>query len=146
MTEPRKSAAKTRGRPFQPGNAGKPKGTRHRATLAAEALFDGEAQALSRKAVELALAGDVVALRLCLERVCPPRRDRPVCFALPALEHASDAPRAIAAIVAAVSDGSLTTPEADDLASLVDKFVKAVEISEHAERLAAIEKQLGLRK
>ena len=31
------------------GNPGKPKGTRHRATLAAEALLDGETEALTRK-------------------------------------------------------------------------------------------------
>jgi hypothetical protein len=31
-------------------------------------LFDGEAEALSRKAIELALSGDAAALRLCLDR------------------------------------------------------------------------------
>ena len=49
----------------------RPKGARNRATLAAETLLDGEAEALTRKAVELALAGDTTALRLCLERVLP---------------------------------------------------------------------------
>jgi hypothetical protein len=48
--------------------------------MAAEALLDGEAEALTRKAVELALAGDTVALRLCLERLLPPRRSRRVTF------------------------------------------------------------------
>ena len=56
--------------PETQGNpAGKPKGVRNRATLAAEALLDGEAEALTRKAVEMALAGDVMALKLCLERL-----------------------------------------------------------------------------
>jgi Family of unknown function (DUF5681) len=64
--------------------AGKPRGARHKATLAAETLLEGEAEALSRKAVELALRGDVSALRLCLDRIVPPRKDRPVCFELPA--------------------------------------------------------------
>jgi hypothetical protein len=80
---PRKYASNTRGRPFAPGNPGKPKGARHRTTLAAEALLDGEAEALARKAVELALAGDTLALRLCLDRILPPRRDRPIAFRLP---------------------------------------------------------------
>ncbi len=39
-------------------------GARHKATVAAEALLDGEAEALTRKAVEMALAGDGTALRL----------------------------------------------------------------------------------
>src|SRR5215475_9848913 len=69
------------GRRFRPGvsgnPAGRPKGARNKSTLAAEALLDGEAEALTRKAVEMALGGDTVALRLCLERLVPPRKDRP---------------------------------------------------------------------
>ena len=84
MSDPsRNNAAKTRGRPFAKGNPGRPRGARHRVTLAAEALLDGEAEALARKAVELALAGDTLALRLCLDRILPPRRDRPIAFRLP---------------------------------------------------------------
>jgi hypothetical protein len=59
----RNNAAKTRGRPFGKGNPGRPKGARHRLTLAAEALLDGEAEALTRKAIELALGGETIALR-----------------------------------------------------------------------------------
>jgi Family of unknown function (DUF5681) len=59
---------------FQPGRSGnpsgRPRGARHRATLAAEALLDGEAAALTRKAIERALEGDATAMRLCLERIC----------------------------------------------------------------------------
>ena len=59
---------KQRGRPFikgQSGNpAGRPRGSRNRATRAMQTLLDGEAQALTRKAVELALEGDTTALRL----------------------------------------------------------------------------------
>jgi hypothetical protein len=58
---------------FAPGcsgnPAGKKAGARHQATKAALALLSG---GLTRKAVELALAGDVTALRLCLERLVPP--------------------------------------------------------------------------
>jgi hypothetical protein len=56
-----------------------------------EALLDGEAAALARKAVELALAGDAAALRLCLDRLLPPRRERPVAVALPPLHGPGDA-------------------------------------------------------
>jgi hypothetical protein len=70
---------------------GKPKGARHRTTLAAEALLDGEAEALTRNAVELASAGDIAALRLCLDRILPLRRERPVRFKLPRLLSATDA-------------------------------------------------------
>jgi hypothetical protein len=63
---------------FTRGNPGRPHGTRNKATRAALALLDGEAEALTRQAVTMALAGDGVALRLCLERIAPPRRDAPL--------------------------------------------------------------------
>src|SRR3954452_2997748 len=56
---------------FRPCNPGRPAGARNRATLAALALLEGEAEALTRRCVELALAGDTTALRLCLERLLP---------------------------------------------------------------------------
>jgi hypothetical protein len=39
--------------------------------LAIEKLLEGEAEEIGRKAIELANAGDTVALRLCLERIPP---------------------------------------------------------------------------
>ena len=141
-TDPsRNNAARTRGRPFTIGNAGRPKGARHRATLAAEALLDGEAAVLTRKAVELALAGDTVALRLCLERILPTRRERPIEFALPALRSAADAAAAIAAITGAVAAGELMPGEAVELARLVETFVKAVESHEFEQRLRLLEER-----
>jgi hypothetical protein len=136
---PRNNAAKTRGRPFAAGNPGRPKGARHKATLAAEAMLDGEAEGLTRKVLEMALAGDTVALRLCLERVLPPRRERPVRFRLPALQSPADASSAMAAIAAAVADASLTPGEAGELSKLIDAYVRAVEVTEFDQRLRALE-------
>jgi hypothetical protein len=86
---------KQRGRPFQKGHSGNPQGrppgARNTATMMAEQLLDGEAEAITRKAIELAKQGDLTALRLCLDRLVPPRRDRPVNFALPAMSSAEDA-------------------------------------------------------
>ncbi len=78
-----------RGRPFEKGRSGNPggrlPGSRNKATLAAAVLLEGESGALTRKAVEMALAGDPTALRLCLDRLLPPCRERPVAFRLPPL-------------------------------------------------------------
>ena len=57
---------------------GRPLGSRNRATLAAERLLDGEAHALTRQCIELALDGDTSVLRPALERLVPPRRDRSI--------------------------------------------------------------------
>src|SRR5215211_737744 len=110
---------KQRPRLFQPGQSGnpsgRPPGSRNKTTLALDALLDGEAEALTRKAIELAKAGDMVALRLCLDRICPPRKDRPVRFDLPTLKTAADAVEAASAIIGAVSHGDLTPSEAAEL-------------------------------
>ena len=92
-----RTPGKQRGRPFEPGQsgnpAGRPKGARNRSTVAAEALLDGEAEALTRKAIELALAGDTTALRLCMERLVPPRKDRSTPIALPVSKTPRTPPR-----------------------------------------------------
>src|SRR3954447_11412696 len=106
--------------PGQSGNPnGRPQGARNKTTLAIEALLDGEAEALTRKAIELAKAGDLVALRLCLDRICPPRKEWPVFFALPELSTAADAKLAASALVKAVADGELTPGEASELGRLL---------------------------
>jgi hypothetical protein len=72
MEEQQKQRGRSRGRPFEKGRsgnpAGRPPGTGKRATQAMQLLLDGEAQALTRKAVELALDGNTIALRMCLDR------------------------------------------------------------------------------
>jgi hypothetical protein len=93
-----------RGRPFEPdvsGNpSGRPKGARNKTTMAVEALLDGEAEALTRKVVETALKGDAAALRFCVARLLPPRRDRPVEFDLPEIACAGDAVKVARAVLA----------------------------------------------
>jgi hypothetical protein len=139
----RKNASNTpgrgAGRPFARGNPGRPKGARHKATIAAEVLLDGEAKALTRKAVEMALAGDTTALRLCLDRILPPRRERPINFKLPRLQTAPDAVGALAALIDAVAATEITPSEAAELGKLVEAFVRALEASEFDQRLRTIE-------
>jgi hypothetical protein len=131
------------GRPFVPGTSGnpggRPAGSRHTTTLAMEALLDGEAEKLTRKAIDLALAGDMVALRLCMERTISPRKDRPVLFALPPVETTGDVVKASAALLGAVASGELTPSEAAELGKLVEAHVRAIEATEIQERLARLE-------
>ena len=46
--------------------SGRPAGSRNHATLLMESLLEGEAEQLTRKLLELALGGDLIAIRLCL--------------------------------------------------------------------------------
>lgn len=124
---------------FATGNAGKPKGARHKATQAALALLDGEAEALTRKAVETALEGDTAALRLCLERIAPPRRDAPVSFALPPMQTANDAAKGAAAVLAAVAEGELTPTEGAHVMGLIETYRRTLETCDLEARVAALE-------
>ena len=130
--------------PFEPGQSGNPagkaKGTRNKVTLAIEALLDGEAEALTRKAIELAKGGDLAALRLCLDRLAPPRKDRLVMFELPTITSAADAVKASAALVTAVAIGDLTPAEAGELGKLIEAYVKALEATDFAARLDNLER------
>ena len=125
------------GRSGNPG--GRPKGARNRTTQAVEAILDGEAEALTRKAIEMALDGDGPAMRLCLDRLCPPRKDRPVPFALPPIATAADAVKASAALVAAVAEGELTPSEAADFGKLIETVLRGIELTDVQDRLARLE-------
>ncbi len=138
----RKNAANTpRGRPFEKGNPGRPKGARNRATLACEKLLEGEAEEITRKAIELAKAGDGPALRLCMERIAPARKDRPVSFALPKIDAVADMPKASAALLDAVAAGDLTPMEAAELGKLLQAHCRAIEVTDLQERLSRLEDQ-----
>jgi len=144
MTSAAKTAGEQRGRPFKPGQSGnphgRPVGSRHKTTLAMDALLGGEAEALTRKAISMALGGDTVAMRLCLDRLAPPRKDRPVAFALPAIESTADVVKASAALLQAVASGELTPSEAAELGKLVEAHVRAIELTDVQARLEALER------
>jgi len=134
---------KQQGRPFEKGRsgnpAGRPRGCRNRSTLAAQVLLQGEAEALTRKAVELALGGDPTALRLCLDRLIAPHRERLVPLALPPMRKPADLAAAMEAIAAAVARGLLAPAEAAELAKVVDTFANAIEVRDFDSRLRALE-------
>jgi Family of unknown function (DUF5681) len=140
VTQPsRNNAPTTRGRPFRPGNPGRPKGSRHKTTQAMQALLDGEAAALTRRAIEMALNGDAVALRLCLDRLLPVLRERPIAVELPALASSKDAVTASAALLGAVAAGEVTPGEAQGIGRLLELHLKAIELHEIEARLTALE-------
>ncbi len=141
---PQRRPLRPRGRPFAKGNSGNPKGrppgARNKATLAAELLLDGEAEGLTRWAVERARAGSDLALKICLDRILAPRRERTVRFALPPIESAADLAAALRAVTAAVAEGALTPGEAFDLSQVVQTFINAIEASDFERRLRAVER------
>ena len=126
----------------QSGNpAGKKPGTRHKATMLAERLLDGQAEELIQQCVQKALDGDSTAMRLCIERLVPPRKDRPVNLDLPQMKCVEDTIKAMAVISSGVADGELTPSEGQVLSGMVENYRKAIETTELEERISNLEKR-----
>ncbi len=143
MDDAANTAPKQRGRPFRPGTSGNPAGkapgTRHKATRAIEVLLEGEAEALTRKAVLMALAGDGPSLRFCLDRIAPPRKDTPITFKLPPIATAADTVAASSSLLASVADGEVTPDEAGRVMALLTAHRSLVETGDHEKRIEALE-------
>jgi hypothetical protein len=108
-------------------------------------LLDGEAEALTRKAVEMALAGDIIALRLCLDRILPPRKGRLVTLDLPSVTDATKVQTALTRIVTAAVEGEITPDEAGALTNIIEAQRRAIETVELEARMRAIEERIGNR-
>lgn len=122
---------------------GKPQGRRNLATEAVQALLEGEADALTRRAVQIALTGEgreaVLALKLCLERLAPAPRDRAIQVELPAVCDATTVTDALSAILDAVAKGIVTPTEGNTLSGLVELIGRAWEREALEDRIAALE-------
>jgi Family of unknown function (DUF5681) len=136
---------KQRRRPFEKGRSGnplgRPRGARNHATLIAEKLLDGEAAAITREVIDLAKAGDRAALRLCMDRILPPRRCRTARLSLPQLNSAADASKALSLITTAAVSGEIGIDEAAELSKLIETYVRAIEATDLEKRLLALEQR-----
>jgi hypothetical protein len=106
--------------------------------VACEALFDGQGEALTQKAIALALKGNIVALKLCLDRICPVRGAR-LMIDVPEIKQPADVVTAISAVLRAVNSGVLSCEEAAALASIVNYQKAALELVELEARVSALE-------
>jgi Family of unknown function (DUF5681) len=137
--------AKPRGRPFQPGNPGRPPGSKNKTTQALEQLAEGQAEQVFQKVLEQALKGDVASQRIVLDRVYVPPKARPINVPIPAINGPQDALSAIAAIFSAIGRGQLTPDETTALSLLVGRSIQIIELQDHERRIAALEQARGKR-
>ena len=126
--------------------AGKPKGTKHKSTMAALMLLSGEAEALTRVAIDKALEGDLTALKLCLDRIIPPTKDHPVDIALPKMTTVADLPGFTGALLDAVATGKLGPSEAEKLCKIVTAHREAIQISDFEQRIADLETAANIKR
>lgn len=143
MSDAENAAPKQRGRPFEKGvsgnPAGKKKGTRNRTTLLVEQMIEGEAEALTQTAINLAKTGDPSLLRAMLDRLAPARRERTIAIDIPALTSPADAPAVAARLIEAVAVGEIAPSEAQALAGLLEAYRRQSELADLEGRLRALE-------
>ena len=126
---------------------GRPVGTRNKTTLAALSLIEDEGEQLARKAVELALDGDLPALKLCMDRLLPPAKERPLeAFSLPQLNDQGSVLEALDTIAGRLSRGELLPAEATSICKVLEQYRKHFETTELAERLENLKRTLMVRK
>lgn len=110
--------------PFKKGTSGNPNGRRpgskNRATLFLQSLLDGEVEALSRKAVDLALAGHPALLKHCLQRLAPTPRGRTIDLGIGRLETLDDLTQAQFKVVEAMTTGRISPEEAAAISKVLD--------------------------
>ena len=78
-------------------------------------------------------------MRLCVERLAPVRKGRPITFDLPPVETASDISKAFCVIAKAMAAGEMTPDEAGTVATVIEAHRKAIETAEFEERLRMLE-------
>ena len=133
---------------FAPGHTGNPKGrapgSRNKATQAALALMEGQLEQITQTLVGAALGGDLTAIRLILERLVPPCKEKALPpISLPPVPDAQSLPKLTAAILGAVADGCITPGEGQALAALASTHAKNLELAELEQRIAALERTQG---
>jgi hypothetical protein len=133
-----------RGRPFKQGNPGRPPGSKNKTTKMLEELVEGEAEKLTRKLLELALAGDVRCLHYCVDRLYPQRRGRPLDLQLPKINGVNDIPSAMGAIATGVNEGNISVEEASHLVRFLESYANVFAVNDFAMRLQNVESQMKM--
>jgi hypothetical protein len=144
MTEPAETTdPKQTGRRWQRGQsgnpAGRPKGARHVALLALDALGAANAHDVLASVVKAAKGGDMRAADILMRRLWPERKGRPVSLDLPPLTCAADLATALSAIVGAVAAGELSPDEGQALAAILETQRRAIETADIERRLEQLE-------
>jgi hypothetical protein len=114
-------------------------GARNRKDRLSDALTRAQCEAITQAAIEKALGGDTAALRMCLDRIAPARKDSPITMTLPKVETVRDAVAASQHVLAAVAAGEVTPDEAARVMALLTAHKSLVEVGDIEGRIAALE-------
>ena len=126
--------------------SGRPKGAVSKRTQLSK-LLEPHAEELINKAVELAKAGDINALRLCLERLIPKPKEETIEITL--TDNSLDSPQALLALstdlIRCTLRGEITLEQTQKLFSLINIQGDAIVMTNLHSRLVEMERILKTR-
>jgi hypothetical protein len=126
---------------FGPGNPGRPRGARNRATVVASTIIDDNLGEIAERCVQLAKDGDRQCILALLKLRIPAQRksliDQPI--ELPVMATSKDALDALRVIAEAAALGEIDGDHARLLVAIIEAFLKSSEIVDFDQRLRALE-------
>ena len=133
--------------PFKKGQSGNPKGkrpgTRHNTTQAALKLLGGDLEAITQECIRQAKEGNLMAVKLVLDKLIPSAKELPLSLSLPKVEGAADLPAALSAVMVAVVQANITPGEGQALTAMLEAYRKGIELADIEARLTALEEMAG---
>jgi hypothetical protein len=125
---------------------GKPKGTLHKATRAALELLGGDLEAITQECIRQAKEGNLMAVKLVLDKLIPSAKELPLSLSLPKVEGAADLPAALYAVMAAVAQGNINPSEGQALTTMLEAYRKGLEFSDIEARLRTLEEKANAKR
>lgn len=136
------SQNKPRGRPFQPGNPGRPRGSKNKTTQILDLLAEGQAEQVMQKTIGLGMDGDVACLRMLMDRISPVRKGQPINFDLPPIKTLQDVLSVIPLLWTAIADGRLTPDEVSAMSLFAERSMAAIQLKDVEKRMEALEQKV----
>jgi hypothetical protein len=113
--------------------AGRPRGIMNEATRIAAMMLTERAPDVVKTAIDMAVVGKDVPLKLCLDKIIASQKDQPVGFAMPPLSDAAGLAGVVAALWNAVAEGLVTPSQAASLSQALEAQTRAIEAQQRSE-------------
>lgn len=130
---------------WQKGQSGNPKGRKKggktQSTIIRQQL-ESHSDEIINKVVEIALRGNLNAIKLCLERICPPLKQAEVSFEFGNIGGKSLTEKG-EVIINSLAEGNITAHEARNAISILLTQGRLKEIDELENRLSSLEEALN---
>lgn len=123
-------------------SAGRPAGSRNKATVACELMLDGKSELLTAKLLDMALEGNIHAMRMCLDRSLPIRRERCINLELRPVTSLQDLPILYQDITTGIAEGRITPSEGQCVSNILASHAQAMELVNRDRRIEEPESQI----